>query len=163
MKKRESKLWQRIKKHITKPHFIRVESNTINGIPDINGCWSGKEFWIELKSDKVSYPKLSKWQIAWINKRILNGGTVIICNETLLEKKLKLYRPLSAIRDARLLKPAFAFSFPVKWPTVQDALWELLQLDAGEARSRSREDEQRIEKQLVDRTGSVTELDLARQ
>ena len=39
MKKRESKLWQRIKKNITKPHFIRVESNTINGIPDINGCW----------------------------------------------------------------------------------------------------------------------------
>jgi len=113
MKKRESKLWQRIKKHITKPHFIRIESNTINGIPDINGCWSGKEFWMELKSDKVSYPKLSKWQIAWINKRILNGGIVLICNETLLEKKLKLYRPLSAIRDARLLKPAFAFSFPV--------------------------------------------------
>ncbi len=50
MKKRESMLWQRIKKHITKPHLIRVESNTINGIPDINGCWNSKEFWIELKS-----------------------------------------------------------------------------------------------------------------
>ena len=84
-------------------------------------------------------------------------------NETLLEKSLKLYRPLSAIRDARLLKPAFAFSFPVKWPTVQDAMWELLQLDAAEARSRSREDEQRLEKQLMDSTGSVTALDLARQ
>ena len=163
MKKRESKLWQRIKKHITQPHFIRVESNTINGIPDINGCWSGKEFWIELKSDKVSYPKLSKWQIAWINKRILNGGTVIICNETLLEKSLKLYRPLSAIRDARLLKPAFAFSFPVKWPAVQEAIWELLQLDAAVAGSRSREEDQRIEKELMDGTGSVTALDLARQ
>lgn len=160
MKKRESKLWQRIKKNITKPHFIRVESNTINGIPDINGCWSGKEFWIELKSDKVGYPKLSKWQIAWINKRIKHGGVVIICNETLLEKSLKLYRPLSAIRDPRLLKPSFVFSFPVKWPTVQDAIWELLQLDAAEARPRSREDEQRIEEELVSGSGSITSQDL---
>lgn len=160
MKKRESKLWQRIKKNITKPHFIRVESNTINGIPDINGCWSGKEFWIELKSDKVSYPKLSKWQIVWINKRILNGGTVLICNETLLEKSLKLYRPLSAIRDPRLLKPSFVFSFPVKWPSVQKGIWDLLQLDSGEARSRSRDEDQRIEEELVNGSGSITSQDL---
>ena len=158
MKKRESKLWQRIKKHITKPHLIRVESNTINGIPDINGCWKGKEFWIELKSDKVGYPKLSKWQISWINKRIKHGGIVIICNETLLEKSLKLYRPLSAITDARLLKPRASFSFPVKWPAVQDALKDLLQLDPG-ARSRSRDEDQRIEKELVRGSGSVTAED----
>ena len=158
MKKRESKLWQRIKKHITKPHLIRVESNTINGIPDINGCWSGKEFWIELKSDKVGYPKLSKWQISWINKRIKHGGIVIICNETLLEKSLKLYRPLSAITDPRLLKPRASFSFPVQWPSVQRALWSILQLDP-EARSRSRDEDQRIEKELVRGSGSVTSED----
>ena len=158
MKKRESKLWQRIKKHITKPHLIRVESNTINGIPDINGCWKGKEFWLELKSDRVGYPKLSKWQISWINKRIKHGGIVIICNEALLEKSLKLYRPLSAIRDPRLLKPSFVFSFPVKWPTVQDAIWDLLQLDAGEARSR--DEDQRIEEELILGLGSVTSEDL---
>ena len=162
MRKRESKLWQRIKKHITKPHLIRVESNTINGIPDINGCWSGKEFWLELKSDKVGYPKLSKWQITWINKRIKHGGIVIICNETLLEKKLKLYRPLSAITDPRLLKPSFSFSFPVHWPSFHEALWELLDLPAAKARSRSLKHHQRF----VVKAGaccSVTELDLARE
>ena len=159
MKKRESKLWQRIKKHITKPHLIRVESNTINGIPDINGCWKGKEFWLELKSDRVRYPKLSKWQISWINKRIKHGGIVIICNETLLEKKLKLYRPLSAIRDARLLKPRCSFSFPVQWPAVQDAIWQLLQLD-GDARSRSRDEDQRIVDEIIAGSGSVTSQDL---
>jgi len=159
MRKRESKLWQRIKKHITKPHLIRVESNTINGIPDINGCWSGKEFWLELKSDKVGYPKLSKWQITWINKRIKHGGIVIICNETLLEKKLKLYRPLSAIRDPRLLKPRASFSFPVKWPAVQRALWSFLQ-DPGDAGSRSRADEQRIGEEIERHLGSVTSQDL---
>ena len=161
MKKRESKLWQRIKKHITKPHFIRVESNTVNGIPDINGCWKGKEFWIELKSDKVGYPKLSKWQISWINKRIKHGGIVIICNETLLEKSLKLYRPLSAITDPRLLKPRFSFSFPVQWPLVQAAFWDLLQLDARQSRSRSRAKDQRIAKEIELHQGSVCSQDLS--
>jgi len=160
MKKRESKLWQRIKKHITKPHLIRVESNTINGIPDINGCWDSKEFWIELKSDKVGYPKLSKWQISWINKRISHGGIVIICNETLLEKSLKLYRPLSAIRDPRLLKPRASFSFPVQWPLVQRAIQQLLQLDPGEARSRSDDEDQRIEEEIIRGSGSITSQDL---
>ena len=160
MKKRESKLWQRIKKHITKPHLIRVESNTINGIPDINGCWKGKEFWMELKSDKVGYPKLSKWQISWINKRIKHGGIVIICNETLLEKSLKLYRPLSAITDPRLLKPRCSFSFSVQWPAVQAAIWDLLQLEAG-ARSRSRDEDQRIEEAMVRGSGSITSQDLS--
>ena len=153
-------LWQRIKKHITKPHLIRVESNTINGIPDINGCFASKEFWMELKSDKVGYPKLSKWQITWINKRIKHRGIVIICNETLSERALQLYRPLSAITDARLLKPRCSFSFPVQWPAVQRALWDLLQLDP-EARSRSRDKDQRIAKEIELHQGSLCRQDLS--
>ena len=160
MKKRESKLWQRIKKNITKPHLIRVESNTINGIPDINGCWNSKEFWIELKSDKVGYPKLSKWQISWINKRIKHGGIVIICNETLLKRSLELYRPVSPITDPRLLKPRFSFSFPIQWPTVQDGLQQLLQLPP-ESRSRPRSKDQRIADEMIRNSGSITSQDLA--
>ena len=159
MKKRESKLWQRIKKNITKPHLIRVESNTINCIPDINGCWNSKEFWIELKSDKVGYPKLSKWQISWINKRIKHGGIVIICNETLLKRSLELYRPVSPITDPRLLKPRFSFSFPIQWPTVQDGLQQLLQLPP-ESRSRPRSKDQRIADEMIRNSGSITSQDL---
>ena len=159
MKKRESKLWQRIKKNITKPHLIRVESNTINGIPDINGCWNSKEFWIELKSDKVGYPKLSKWQISWINKRIKHGGIVIIFNETLLKRSLELYRPVSPITDPRLLKPRFSFSFPIQWPTVQDGLQQLLQLPP-ESRSRPRSKDQRIADEMIRNSGSITSQDL---
>lgn len=60
---------------------------------------------MELKSDYVSYPKLSKWQIAWINKYIAHGGVMIICNQTLLERRLKLYRPRSSFTDPRTLVP----------------------------------------------------------
>jgi hypothetical protein len=120
MKKRESLLWQKINKALPKAHLTRIESNTLQGIPDINGVWSAKSFWIELKSDKSSFPKLSKWQVAWINKHIYRG------NETLLERRLKLYRPLSAITDPRSLVPDFSFSFPVHWPTFREACWDLL-------------------------------------
>jgi hypothetical protein len=161
MKKRESILWQKIKKHCPKAHLIRVESNTINGIPDINGCFASKEFWLELKSDKVGYPKLSKWQISWINKRLKHGGTVLICNETLSKRAVQLYRPLSAITDARLLKPRFSFSFPVHWPAFQDALWELLDLQAAKARSRSLKQEQRFVVNVAS-GGTCSVLDLAR-
>jgi hypothetical protein len=160
MKKRESKLWQRIKSNLKKPHLIRLESNTINGIPDINGCWAGKEFWIELKSDTVSFPKLSKWQVAWINKRILAGGIVIICKEALSQRSLKLYRPLSAFSCPKKLKPSFVFSSPVPWSAFEDALWELLELPSELAREEVRG--QRFANKIKYGSTSLTDLDLAR-
>ncbi len=160
MKKRESKLWQRIKKNITKPHLIRVESNTINGIPDINGCWNGKEFWMELKSDRVGYPKLSKWQVTWINKRVSHGGIVIICDEALSQRSLKLYRPLSAFTCPKKLKPSFVFSAPISWPAVEDALWELLELPSEAARDQA--SGQRFANRIKYGSASLTDLDLAR-
>jgi hypothetical protein len=35
MKKRESLLWQKINKALPKAHLTRIESNTLQGIPDI--------------------------------------------------------------------------------------------------------------------------------
>ena len=102
-KKRESKLSRLIQKNCNQIHFTRIESKTINGIPDFNGCMNGTGFWMELKSDKVKYPKLSKWQISWINKHLHFGGIVLICNHSILERAYKLYRPVSAFSDPRLL------------------------------------------------------------
>jgi hypothetical protein len=90
MKKRESLLWQKINKALPKAHLTRIESNTLQGIPDISGVWSTN-------------------------------------NETLLERRLKLYRPLSAITDPRSLVPDFSFSFPVHWQAFRKACWDLLQ------------------------------------
>ena len=53
VKKRESRLSQLIQKKCKNIHFTRIESKTINGIPDLNCCAEGVEFWMELKSDKV--------------------------------------------------------------------------------------------------------------
>ena len=137
VKKRESRLSQLIQKNCKNIHFTRIESKTINGIPDLNCCAEGVEFWMELKSDKVKYPKLSKWQISLINKRIKNGGVVIICNQTLLDRRLELYRPVSVFTDPRTLVPSLSVSCPYDWPSFRRQLLALARQRAPEARSRS--------------------------
>jgi len=115
----ESRLWQKVKKGLTDCFLTRVESTTINGIPDIHAVTKDHVFWIELKSDSLSFPKLNKWQVVWINKYILAGGKVIILKETPLQRVLKLYRPVSVFTDPRSLVPFASFSFPLDWPILQ--------------------------------------------
>ena len=119
VKAQESRLWQKVKKGLNKSFLTRIESSTINGIPDIHAVTDSEVFWIELKSDEANYPKLNKWQIVWINKYIKAGGKVIILDETLSKRSLKLYRPVSVFTDPRTLVPFASFSFPFDWTLVQ--------------------------------------------
>jgi len=123
----ESLLWQRTKKGLTECFLTRIETSTINGVPDVHGVHKRGIFWIELKSDKLSFPKLNKWQIVWINRYVKAGGNVFILKETLAKKSLKLYKPVSVFTDPRSLVPRCSFSYPLKWPTVQQHLLDLLQ------------------------------------
>ena len=122
-KNNEARLWQKVKKGLTDCFLTRIESSTINGIPDIHAVHKQEVFWIELKSDSLSYPALNKWQIVWINKYVKAGGKVIILKENLgktpLQSVLELYRPVSLFTEPRLLTPRFSFSAPYQWPTVQ--------------------------------------------
>ena len=129
-KNKESLLWQKVKKGLTDCFLTRIESSTINGIPDIHGVNKVGVFWVELKSDDSNYPKLNKWQVVWINRYIKAGGVVFILKETPSQRSLKLYRPVSVFTDPRSLEPRFSFSFPYHWPTVQQQLAkELAQRD----------------------------------
>ena len=129
---RESRLWQKVKKGLNKCFLTRIESSTINGIPDIHAVTDSEVFWIELKSDEANYPKLNKWQIVWINRYIKAGGVVFILEETPSKRSLKLYRPVSSFTDPRLLKPRFSFSSTGQWMEVQQHLLrELLAAQAS--------------------------------
>jgi hypothetical protein len=118
----EKLLWKNLKSNITDSFFTRIESSSSNGVPDVHGVMYGHSFWIELKSDDVSYPALNKWQVVWINKYIKKGGVVFILKETLEERCLKLYRPVSVFTDPRSLKPRAVFSFPYDWGALELAL-----------------------------------------
>lgn len=57
-------------------HHTRIESNlTSQGIPDLNTCLAGHEFWIEFK---VWPNNLEPLQHSWIKRRRDAGGMVFV-------------------------------------------------------------------------------------
>jgi len=100
MKKRESLLWQRIKKLKLKGQIFRIESNTINGIPDVYWLLDGQSIWIELKSNNIKNCGLSKFQINWHNNHFKNGGRSFILQRDVSLRRLKLFE----LRGSRFVK-----------------------------------------------------------
>tara|TARA_R110000824_G_scaffold351210_5_gene538191 strand:- start:848 stop:1219 length:372 start_codon:yes stop_codon:yes gene_type:complete len=90
--KRESKLWKRIKDLNLNAHIFRVESNTINGIPDVHCTLKGKSFWLELKSNDLKNYGISKWQINWHSDHYKYGGKSFILASGVKQRGLKLLR-----------------------------------------------------------------------
>ena len=86
MAKSEKNLWQRIKKLKLKGQIFRLESNTINGIPDVYWLINNKSIWIELKSNDVKNCGLSKYQINWHLEHFKNGGQSFILREDLSQR-----------------------------------------------------------------------------
>lgn len=60
-------------------HCQTIETTTGSGIPDINVCYDGKEFWVETK---IAMPTgavlLRPFQHAWIRRRASFGGKVMV-------------------------------------------------------------------------------------
>lgn len=60
-------------------HWQPIETwSTGQGVPDVNGCSNGVEAWIENKWTKGWKVDTSPHQIAWIERRVRNGGRVFI-------------------------------------------------------------------------------------
>ena len=100
-KTKESNLYNLIKTTIKNAHFTRLESNTINGIPDVYCAYKGFAFWLEIKSNDIKNCNLSKYQINWILKHQRHGGKVFILNKTATQSGLKLYTlpPCAVLRE----------------------------------------------------------------
>ena len=89
---RESKLWKRIKDLHLNAHIFRVESNTINGIPDVHCTIKGKSFWLELKSNDLKNYGISKWQINWHIQYQKHGGSSFFLASGVKQRGLELLR-----------------------------------------------------------------------
>ena len=90
--KRESKLWKRIKNLNLNAHIFRIESNTINGIPDVHCIIKGKPFWLELKSNDLKNYGISKWQINWHLEHKKHGGNSFFLASGVKHRGLELLR-----------------------------------------------------------------------
>ena len=104
MAKSEKNLWQRIKKLKLKGQLFRIESNTINGIPDVYWLINNKSIWIELKSNDVKNLGLTKFQINWHLTHYKNGGQSFILREDLSQRPLKIYKFSWFVNRERLVR-----------------------------------------------------------
>jgi hypothetical protein len=67
------------RKYLPAIHWTTIESRyTESGIPDLNGCFAGREFWIECKVTKHWKVILRPMQAAWIKRHIRCGGICYI-------------------------------------------------------------------------------------
>lgn len=113
MKKTESLLWQRIKKLNLKGQIFRIESQTINGIPDCYWLIKGQSIWIELKSNDIKNCGLSKYQINWHIDHYKNNGKSFILQKTLSQRGLKLFQ-IRETRDLHLVASGEDTSFVLR-------------------------------------------------
>jgi len=106
-KTKESNLYNLIKTTIKNAHFTRIESYTLNGIPDLYCAYKGRTFWLELKANNIKNCNLSTYQINWILKHQRHGGQVFILNKTATQSGLKLYTlpPCAVLREELATQP----------------------------------------------------------
>jgi len=106
-KTKESNLYNLIKTTIKNAHLTRIESHTLNGIPDLHCAYKGRTFWLELKANNIKNCNLSKYQINWILKHQRHGGIVYILNKSIKQGRLKLYtlEPSLVMREDLATQP----------------------------------------------------------
>ena len=83
----EKAFWQQIKRSLPYVHWQRIETGTGQGVPDVNGCIGGDEFWLELKIAQGNKVKITPGQIAWLMQRIDAGGKAWI----IVKKKEQIF------------------------------------------------------------------------
>ena len=111
----EAKLWQDVKKGLKDAHLVRIESRVGLGIPDVNGCIDGKDFWLELKVIKGNSLRLSKFQKAWIYERLRVGGNVFVLARPLSGSVLKVFDCRTVITGPGLPFPVLTLEKPYDW------------------------------------------------
>jgi len=99
---KETRIWYELKDLDKDWHFTRIESSTVNGIPDVHCVVNKQVFWLELKANTSKNCGLSKYQINWHIKYLKAGGKAYILNRPLLQAPYEL---LAVSRESRTPLP----------------------------------------------------------
>jgi hypothetical protein len=124
--KPESKLWRVLRDGITDIHWVRIESWSSPGVPDVNGCAEFGEFWIELKIIKNKRVNLSPHQIAWHITRSRHQGRSYILAREAARTPLILFSGQQAkdLADLKMgeISPIREIPYPYDWSLLRKAL-----------------------------------------
>ena len=116
----EKSLYQALKNNLSKVHWQRIETGALQqGVPDVNACYGGHEFWLELKCTNTDRVSLSPFQVSWHMRRAAAGGRSWILVGHSKHKVLTLHRggDVLNIMDHGLSSyTAFTYSAPIDWP-----------------------------------------------
>jgi hypothetical protein len=101
-------------------HWTTIESIlTEGGIPDLNGCVDGVEFWIECKVARGWKVAVRPAQISWIRRRVKVGGHVYIAVKRRKELWLIAGAAVNALARGGLRavpRAAVRLLLPQPWP-----------------------------------------------
>ena len=125
---KEKNLWALLRDNIKEVHWQRIETGmTGSGVPDVNGCAKGKEFWIELKEvHSGNSLTLRPMQVAWLSKRAMNGGQVFVLARK--NNQMKLYHIDGIERAQEIVKNGYksdnllTLDIPYEWEALYTAL-----------------------------------------
>ena len=73
----DGNLRQLFREKLPEVHWQAIETGgTGRGVPDSNGCWRGREFWVEYKRTGTGRVPLRPEQVGWLSRRGRGGGRV---------------------------------------------------------------------------------------
>ena len=87
----ESNFYKQLRVNTPEVLWTRIENRHGGGIPDLNGLYDGRDFWVELKITTTNKVRLSPTQISWHYNRGLYGGKSFILVKNTKTKEIKLF------------------------------------------------------------------------
>jgi len=126
LRKPEAKFWQLLKKNLTRISWTRIETRTIQGFPDLVGCFPSCGFFTaELKVIYGNKLKITPHQIAWNLQHHLKGGRCFIIATTLEQSTIKIYggdKGRELAQNVPQTEPIAVFDKPFDWQLVHETL-----------------------------------------
>lgn len=89
--KEKTHVYEPLKRNLPEIDWQRIENVVGTGVPDINGCANGIEFWIEAKIGTSGAFEIRPAQIAWLTRRYNRGGRVFVAVRE--RDTLSIYKP----------------------------------------------------------------------
>ena len=87
----ESNFYKQLRVNTPEVLWTRIENRHGGGIPDLNGLYDGRDFWVELKITTTNKVRLSPTQISWHYNRGLYGSRSFILVKNTKTKEIKLF------------------------------------------------------------------------
>ena len=126
LRKPEAKFWQLLKKNLPQISWTRIETRTIQGFPDLVGCFPSCGFFTaELKVIYSNKLKITPHQIAWNLQHHLKGGRCFIIATTLEQSTIKIYggdKGRELAQNVPQTEPIAVFDKPFDWQLVHETL-----------------------------------------